>query len=248
MALTAREPESRLSPTEDLHTGGPEVVPDWRDMVRFDRTTIIFATIVVTLILHRFVRIDLGFEPETRGWWMVWGIQRFFIYTTIPALSMHYLLGLSVRHHTLALPSGGDALKYLAMLGAMIPLVVAVSNLSSFQAKYPYFVATEGIGEMWPWWIAYGLQFFGLEFFFRGFIIHSLKGEIGGRAAIWVMVLPYLMIHFGKPILEAAGSVIAGLILGYLSLKKRSIWLGVVLHVGVAIAMDTASLFQRGAL
>ena len=145
-------------------------------------------------------------------------------------------------------PSGGDALKYLAMLGAMIPLVVAVSNLSSFQAKYPYFVATEGIGEMWPWWIAYGLQFFGLEFFFRGFIIHSLKGEIGGRAAIWVMVLPYLMIHFGKPILEAAGSVIAGLILGYLSLKKRSIWLGVVLHVGVAIAMDTASLFQRGAL
>ena len=40
-----------------------------------------------------------------------------------------------------------------------------------------------------------------LEFFFRGFILHGTKQRFGFYA-IFVMIIPYCMIHFGKPIVE----------------------------------------------
>jgi membrane protease YdiL (CAAX protease family) len=53
------------------------------------------------------------------------------------------------------------------------------------------------------------------------------------------------MIHFGKPMPETLGAIFAGIILGVLSLKSNSIWLGVLLHFSVAIAMDCFALLHR---
>ncbi|HVJ80534.1 MAG TPA: hypothetical protein VNC50_05645 [Planctomycetia bacterium] len=63
-----------------------------------------------------------------------------------------------------------------------------------------------------------------------------------------MMTLPYCMIHFGKPLLETMASIGAGLILGGLSLKTRSIWLGAALHVYVAWLMDALALYRKGFL
>ncbi len=38
----------------------------------------------------------------------------------------------------------------------------------------------------------------------------------------------------------------AGVLLGFMSLKTRSIWLGAALHISVAWVMDFASLYRRG--
>ncbi len=38
------------------------------------------------------------------------------------------------------------------------------------------------------------------------------------------MVVPYCMIHYGKPYLEACAACVAGVILGSLSMKTRSIY------------------------
>ena len=59
------------------------------------------------------------------------------------------------------------------------------------------------------------------------------------------MVVPYNMIHYGKPFLEANAAIIAGIVLGTLALKTRSIWCGFLIHVSVAISMDLAALIQR---
>ena len=64
--------------------------------------------------------------------------------------------------------------------------------------------------------------------------------------AIAVMLIPYCMIHFPKTAAESLGSIIAGLVLGYLAMKGRSIWGGVLLHWLIAIEMDVLSLIQRG--
>jgi membrane protease YdiL (CAAX protease family) len=63
-----------------------------------------------------------------------------------------------------------------------------------------------------------------------------------------VMVPPYLMIHFGKPWLEATGAIFFGLFLGILALQNRSIWGGFLVHCGVALSMDIAALMQQNAL
>jgi membrane protease YdiL (CAAX protease family) len=60
--------------------------------------------------------------------------------------------------------------------------------------------------------------------------------------------VPYCMIHFGKPYLEANGAIIAGIVLGSLSMRTKSIYAGFLVHVTVALAMDVVALSHRNAL
>jgi membrane protease YdiL (CAAX protease family) len=52
------------------------------------------------------------------------------------------------------------------------------------------------------------------------------------------MVIPYAMIHFGKPVPEAFAAIVAGSLLGYFALRSRSFLWGAALHWSVAITMD----------
>jgi membrane protease YdiL (CAAX protease family) len=136
---------------------------------------------------------------------------------------------------------------YVVFFLFMVPLILFVSTTDSFQHKYPFY---DPNGEsLWPnfviWQCLYILQFFALEFFFRGFMIHGIKKKFGFYS-IFVMMIPYVMIHFQKPMPETLGAIFAGIILGALSLKSRSIWLGVAIHYSVAITMDLAALWQKG--
>ena len=132
----------------------------------------------------------------------------------------------------------------------MLPLVYLVSTQDSFLIKYPFYrpaTANDIYPNLIIWELFYFIQFVSLEFFFRGFIVHGLKDEIGDYSVLF-MVIPYCMIHFQKPFLETIGAIFAGLILGYLSLRKKSIFTGVALHFSVAIAMDVFALYHLGFL
>lgn len=59
------------------------------------------------------------------------------------------------------------------------------------------------------------------------------------------MVIPYCIIHFGKPMTE---SIVAIIVLGFLSLKSKSILPGILIHYSVAIIMDFEALYQKGYL
>jgi membrane protease YdiL (CAAX protease family) len=129
----------------------------------------------------------------------------------------------------------------------MLPFLLAVSQTASFQHTYPFYrlAAYESI---WPrflvWELLYAMQFVALEFFFRGFLVHGTRRRFGAYS-IFVMMVPYCMIHFGKPVLETCGAIGAGIVLGFMSLKTRSIWLGAALHIAVAWTMDAAAIGQR---
>ena len=90
----------------------------------------------------------------------------------------------------------------------------------------------------------YALQFFALEFFFRGFVLRGMAAEFGSMAMM-VMMIPYCMIHFGKPLPECLGSIVAGMVLGTLAMDTRSIWGGITIHVAVAWSMDAAALWHK---
>ena len=137
---------------------------------------------------------------------------------------------------------------YLLLFIPTSLLVIWVSFWPEFQSIYPFYSLS---GRSWfdliVWELAYGLQFFALEFFFRAFLLESLRKSIG-VASVMLMLIPYCMIHFAKTPAESAGSLVAGLILGMMALRGRSIWGGVLLHWLIAIEMDVMSLWQKGAL
>lgn len=137
---------------------------------------------------------------------------------------------------------------YLLLLSPILVFVVLVSFGEDFVAHYPFYrQADRSWVDLLAWELLYISQFIFLEFFFRGFLLHALRPAIGANA-IWVMCVPYLMIHFPKLWLEATGAILFGLFLGILALRSRSIWGGVLVHAGVALSMDIAALLRKSGL
>jgi len=133
------------------------------------------------------------------------------------------------------------------LLIAILPVVFMASFLPGFQDKYPFLDITEqnfSAERLLYWEIAYFLQFISIEYFFRGFLLVNLEPAFG-KLAVIVSMLPYCMIHFGKPFPETIGAIFAGLILGTMALKSRSVIPGIILHYCVAITMDLLSLWQK---
>ncbi|MES0490893.1 MAG: CPBP family intramembrane glutamic endopeptidase [Leptospirales bacterium] len=135
---------------------------------------------------------------------------------------------------------------YAGMLCVMVPLIFIASQMPDFQRMYPMCKpANIGGINLVVWEISYAAQFFGVEFFFRGVLLFILA-RVYGPSAIFMMMVPYVMIHFGKPPLETVSAALAGTILGGIALYTKSIWGGFFLHTGVALGMDFASLYQSG--
>ena len=87
--------------------------------------------------------------------------------------------------------------------------------------------------------LAYGLNFLGIEVFFRGFLVMALV-NILGKDAILPMAVFYVSIHFTKPMGECISSFFGGSLLGIISYHTNSIKGGLLVHVGIAWMMEIA--------
>ena len=189
-------------------------------------------------------------DPRHQLWQLIyWAGWCVFTYFVIPALFVVVILREKLSDYGLRLKGITRHLWiYGLLLLLMVPIIYGVSSLESFQETYPFFRgARENPVGFWMWQLAYAAQFFSLEFFFRGFMLHGTQKRLGPYA-ILVMVVPYTMIHFGKPMPETLGAIFAGIALGLLSLRSGSIILGFFIHVSVALSMDFLSLWRQGSL
>ena len=185
---------------------------------------------------------DGGRYWELRGyaWWAGW---RVFGYVGIPMIVLACLPGERIRDYHVSLRGFVRHLEiYLRLFLMILVPVIEASNTAAFRQTYPFYrIANRSHADLVIWELLYAAQFLSLEFFFRGFVLQGLRRAIGANA-IFVMLVPYCMIHFGKPLPETFGAIGAGVILGTLAMRTRSIWGGVVIHIGVATAMDVLAL------
>jgi membrane protease YdiL (CAAX protease family) len=179
-----------------------------------------------------------------------WAFNRIFGYTVFPLVVWKIvfrkdsLLDMGLR--------GRGFLRhswiYGLCLAVVLPAVFVVSRAPDFANYYPFYKhASRSWFDLACWEAMYFAQFFALEIFFRGFWLSGLRKTLGS-GAIFAMCVPYCMIHFGKPYLEAAGAVIAGIALGSLAMRTKSIYSGFLVHVTVALSMDLLTLANHDAL
>lgn len=133
---------------------------------------------------------------------------------------------------------------YLVIAAVMVPVTFVASTSPNFYKFYPLY-QPRAVADWLSFEAIYMVQFFCVEFFFRGFGLYRLE-KLVGEHAIALMTLPYALLHIHKPFPEAIGSIFAGLVLGHLSLKGKSIWPGVFLHMLIALSADTFGLYHRG--
>ncbi|HET6273304.1 MAG TPA: CPBP family intramembrane glutamic endopeptidase [Bacteroidota bacterium] len=143
---------------------------------------------------------------------------------------------------------------YFLILLLIAPVVIAVSFTNDFQQSYPRYkfgfpaniLGAEKNLLLLIYELCYGADFIFVEFFFRGFMVLGLARvldrttKVQTSAAILPMVAVYAFIHFEKPLLEAISSIFGGLVLGVIAHRTKSIYGGIILHLGVAYLMELA--------
>ena len=214
------------------------------------RPLVVLITVAVSLTLQEYIGErefftrhfpDLAYgeygELMRHGWWALW---RFLGYVVIPVIVILCMPGERVRDYYLSFKNfRSKAGIYLVLFLLILPVVIAAPHLfPNFYLTYPFYKwANRSAFDLWAWEAMYAVQFMSLEFFFRGFMLKALRPRFGSYA-IFVMVVPYCMIHYGKPMPETLGAIVAGTVLGTLAMRTRSIWGGVLIHIAVAITMD----------
>jgi len=192
----------------------------------------------------------IGVDPywvlRAKAWWVLWIVISFVM---IPAIAMVSLPGKRLRDCNLSFRGFAQHFWiYVGLFAAVLPVIWVVSLSPNFYNYYPMYPAA---GRSWNdflmWEGMYVAQFVALEFFFRGFLVGGLSRYIG-VLSVPASVMPYMMLHFSKPAPEAAASVVAGFILGYLAWKLKSIWGGVCIHCAVAVSMDLLALSHKNQL
>jgi hypothetical protein len=141
---------------------------------------------------------------------------------------------------------------YLLMLCCMFPLLLAASFTNDFKETYPLFNDWGfSLVNQLPNWISvvifefcYGLNFVMIEFLFRGFMVLAFI-EILGMDSILPMATVYCVYHFGKPMGEAISAFFGATILGVVAYNSRSIYGGILIHIGIAFLMELLAFLQK---
>ncbi len=137
---------------------------------------------------------------------------------------------------------------YFHLLLAIAPVIILSSLHESFTNYYPVY-KTNQVADVWHWpefvpallfELFYGADFLNVELLFRGFFVLGMA-QILGKHSIIPMVTIYCFLHFGKPAGEAISSIFGGYVLGIIALHTRSIWGGILIHVGVAWMMEASA-------
>lgn len=177
--------------------------------------------------------------------YVYWALTSIVLRIAVPLLIIWFIFKESARDYGYRMWERGHGLIYAGFYLLMLPVILAVSFVPSFQKKYPFYdSAGDSVGEFVIYELTYLTQFVSLEAFFRGFIVFALFKKLG-YYAVPIMTIPYCMVHFGKPAPESLGAIIAGMLLGYFAIRSKS-WLpGAMLHFAVGLTMDSLCIAQR---
>jgi len=129
-------------------------------------------------------------------------------------------------------------------LGVMLVIIWFVSATPDFAAKYPHLQSTK---NSWRDFYIYEsgmlLYMIGWEFMWRGFMLFGLKEKFGYYSVL-IQMIPFVILHNGKPVAETFGAIAGGIALGMLAFRTNSIYYCVFSHMGVMFSIDVISTLR----
>lgn len=207
----------------------------------------IFQTISWYITSRKFFRANFfeqyQFHPQVYLLeYLYWFIGDFVTLFILPLLIIRFFFKEKLSSYGLQIGDYKVGLKItLIFLAIMLPLVWFVSASNSFANVYPHLSSAR---ESWTIFLIYELgllvYMIAWEFIWRGFMLFGLYEKFGFYS-IFIQMVPFVILHNGKPMLETFGAIVAGLALGILALRTRSIFYCVIAHMSVMFSIDLIS-------
>lgn len=130
-------------------------------------------------------------------------------------------------------------------LAFMLVIVWIVSASEEFANTYPQggAVLRFDMGLLLLYEICILIYMLGWEFLWRGYMLFGLKEKLG-YYTIFIQMIPFFILHKGKPDIELFASILAGIILGIQALRSRSFVYSWMLHFFVMFSIDVISVLR----
>jgi membrane protease YdiL (CAAX protease family) len=87
------------------------------------------------------------------------------------------------------------------------------------------------------------IRLFAWEFLFRGFMLFGLKDRMK-EAAILVQMIPFALLHLGKPETETISCIVSGIYFGYVCYRGGAFWPAFILHVFINYSIKFLSIYH----
>ena len=173
---------------------------------------------VVFVTLHHYHKL----EPDWAG-----ALLYFFL---LPVLSIILVLRRNPLDFGLRF---GDAKVWgwyvLLTLVIAVPVLFALSGIDSLHQYY-----TREQLDLLLYSGSITVYLFAWEFLFRGFMLFGLREKLG-EMSIVVQMIPFVILHFGKPDIEVLSTVFTGLWFGYICYRTGSFWPAFIIHTAINI-------------
>ena len=72
------------------------------------------------------------------------------------------------------------------------------------------------------------------EFIYRGFLLFGLKEKFK-EGSILIQMIPFVLIHLGKPQLETVSTIFTGILFGYVAYRGKSYWPAFIIHLFINV-------------
>lgn len=213
-------------------------------------TVAVFQTISYYYLSRRFFRANLFQHYQSSPdvfliEYYYWFLGDFLVYFIFPLLIIifYFKEGLSGYGLTAGDYKAGIKITILFLL-VMLPLIWIVSSLPEFNRTYPHLPAAK---DSWTTFLIFEsgmlIYMFSWEFIWRGYMLFGLKEKFGYYAVL-IQMIPFLILHNGKPAPETFGAIVAGVALGILALRTNSIFYCVITHMSVMFSIDFISTLR----
>lgn len=180
---------------------------------------------------------------DSRVYWFLMDGALMFI---LPILSIKFVFRQKISEYGLQFGN----LKYglittSIFFVAMFVTVWIVSGSESFANTYPQGGAKvkESLTVFLMYEMCVAFYMLGWEFFWRGYMLFGLLPKFGWYS-IFIQMIPFFILHKGKPELELFGSILAGIILGVQAIRARSFIYAWIIHALVMICVDGISVLR----
>ena len=186
------------------------------------------------------------FNPDVYLYeYIYWYLGDFFTLFLLPVLIIKLILKENLNEYGLKIGDLRAGIRItLYFLVIMIPLVWLFSSSPDFVRTYPQLVS---VRENWNTFFIFETGLFiyliAWEFIWRGFMLFGLKEKFGFYA-IFIQMIPFLILHNGKPVAETFGAIVAGLALGILAWRTGSIYYGIFTHFIVMFSIDLVTTLR----
>ena len=174
--------------------------------------------------------------------YIYWFIGDFITFFILGTLIIKFGFKEKLSDYGLRLGNVKTGLSFSAFfLLVMIIIIWFVSATPAFAEKYPHL---SGAKSNWNTLLIYEagmlLYMIAWEFMWRGFMLFGLEKKFGYYAVL-IQMIPFVILHNGKPFLETFGAIFGGIALGILALRTRSIYYCIIIHIGVMVSIDFIS-------